>query len=176
MTTTNDLPAELQKTAIAQSMENLGFGESSQSQQSEQSQSVQEHDYSHLDKFASDSSGDVGEAGEVVESEEMTESDISALAGYGVSSLADFIESTIEAPVTIDNDTREVIAEKAAPVVRKYCKGGMPSWMVKWKEEIELGLVLGTAAISVFKQIKAYEKENTKSELNSENTEVVSGH
>ncbi|MEK0158808.1 hypothetical protein WLQ65_06550 [Pseudoalteromonas piscicida] len=170
-----DLPAELQKTAIATAMEDLTFGGGSQSEQSELQQSPQVDEYSHLDKFTA-VQDEVGEVGEVAESEEMTENDISALAGYGVSSLADFIESTIEAPVTIDNDTREVIAEKAAPVVRKYCKGGMPSWMVKWKEEIELGLVLGTAAISVFKQIKAYEKENAKSELNSENTEVVSGH
>ncbi|QQQ65943.1 hypothetical protein JJQ94_16725 [Pseudoalteromonas sp. GCY] len=169
----NDLPAELQKTAIATAMEDLTFGGGSQSAQSELQQSPPVDEYSHLDKFTAVQDEQVGE---VAESEEMTESDISALAGYGVSSLADFIESTIEAPVTIDNETREVIAEKAAPVVRKYCKGGMPSWMVKWKEEIELGLVLGTAAISVFKQIKAYEKENTKGELNSENTEVVSGH
>lgn len=171
----NELPSELQKTAIAQSMENLGFGESSQSQQSEQSQSAQEHDYSHLDKFASASSSDVGEAGEVVESEEMNDEDVIALAGYGVSSLADFIESTIEAPVTIDNDTRKVVAEKAAPVVRKYCKGGMPPWLVRWKEEIELGIVLGSAALSVYKQIKAHEKESGTNE-NSETEVATNGN
>ncbi|MBE0369231.1 hypothetical protein PAUR_a3043 [Pseudoalteromonas aurantia 208] len=134
----------------------------------EQSQSQQGHDYSHLDSFTKVS--DVSVADDITESEEMTSEDVSALACYGVSSAADFVESMIEAPVTIDNDTRELIAEKAAPVVAKYCKGGMPSWMVKWKEEIELGLVLGTAALSVYKQIKAHEKVEQNQ---SENTEVV---
>ncbi|WP_138593631.1 hypothetical protein [Pseudoalteromonas aurantia] len=148
-------------------MENLAFGDGSELQLSEQSQLQPEHDYSHLDSFTKVS--DVGVADDVTESEEMTSEDVSALACYGVSSAADFVESMIEAPVTIDNDTRESIAAKAAPVVAKYCKGGMPPWLVKWKEEIELGLVLGTAALSVYKQIKAHEKVENQ----SENTEVV---
>ncbi|MCG7551962.1 hypothetical protein [Pseudoalteromonas sp. Of11M-6] len=144
-------------------MDDLTFGAGSPSAQLESPPSPQAEEYSHLDKFTADSTSEP-QAGEVSETEEMTDSDISALAGYGVSSLADFIESSIEAPVTIDNDTREVITEKATPVVRKYCKGGMPPWLARWKEEIELGLVLGTAALSVYKQIKAHEKANTASE------------
>lgn len=168
MAAINEIPEELKKTMIAQSLEGLGFGDGSELQSSEQSQLQPEHDYSHLDSFTKVS--DVSVADDVTESEEMTSKDVNALACYGVSSAADFVESMIEAPVTIDNDTRESIAEKAAPVVAKYCKGGMPPWLVKWKEEIELGLVLGTAALSVYKQIKAHEKiEQSK----SENTEVV---
>ncbi|WP_152084891.1 hypothetical protein [Pseudoalteromonas sp. A25] len=156
-------------------MEDLTYGAGSPSGQSALQHSPQVEEYSHLDKFTADAS-DEPEVGEVAESEEMTDKDISALAGFGVSSLADFIESTIEAPVTIDNDTREVITQKATPVVRKYCKGGMPPWLARWKEEIELGLVLGTAAISLFKQVKAYEKANADNESNSEKQEVVSAH
>ncbi|WP_167651265.1 hypothetical protein [Pseudoalteromonas piscicida] len=156
-------------------MEDLTFGAGSQSAHLESQPLPQVEEYSHLDKFTAESSHEP-QADEVSETEAMTDTDISALAGYGVSSLADFIESTIEAPVIIDHDTREVIAEKATPVVRKYCKGDMPPWFARWKEEIELGLVLGTAAISVYKQIKAHEKEQSSSENQSEKQEVVSAH
>ncbi|KZN46007.1 hypothetical protein N482_13105 [Pseudoalteromonas luteoviolacea NCIMB 1942] len=99
--------------------------------------------------------------------EEMSKEDINALAGYGVSTAADFIESMCDAPVTIDNETREVIAEKAAPVVAKYCKGGqMPAWFARFQEEIELGIVLASVGFSMYKQIKLHERTESKAEPN----------
>jgi len=164
MTMTEQVP--MKKTIVAEALENLAYSAGSDSPSLPQSQSPQAQEYAHLDTFVTPaqtselSEIDSEHTGESI-AEEMTQADIDALAGFGVSTAADFVESMIDAPVTIDNDTREVIAQKAAPVIAKYMsKGNLPAWAVRFKEEISLGLTLATVAFSLYKQTREYEKQN----------------
>ncbi|WOX26903.1 hypothetical protein [Pseudoalteromonas maricaloris] len=118
---------------------------------------LQEFEYSHLASYTGDSAelDQLNESTEVTESEVLTDDDMAGLAAIGVDQLANFVESSLTAPVTIDNKTREVIAARALPVIKKHCKGGkMPPWLAKYGEEIQLGVVLATTAFSLFVQVR----------------------
>ena len=70
----------------------------------------------------------------VTVAEEMTDEDAQFTAGFLVDSAASFTESLFSVPVTIDNDTRQVIAQKTVPVVLKYAKDAkLPPWVVKYR-------------------------------------------
>ncbi|KPM82654.1 hypothetical protein AOG27_15210 [Pseudoalteromonas lipolytica] len=92
---------------------------------------------------------------DVTVAEEMTDEDAQFTAGFLVDSAASFTESLFSVPVTIDNDTRQVIAQKTVPVVIKYAKDAkLPPWVVKYREELELIGVVAMAGLSIYKQIK----------------------
>lgn len=124
-------------------------------------QSAVDNEYSELDKFLNNN--EPSDETEETESEEMSEEDAAAAAGFFVDTGAGFVESMFSVPVTIDHDTKQVIASKAVPVVLKYAKGAsLPPWLVKYREECELIAVLATAGFSIYQQIKMakiHEKE-----------------
>ena len=160
------------KTVLAQAMEGLKMGSRSDyspdSQQSQQLPDLDDNDnYDELDKFAQwqaekpEKTSDTSEP----DSEEMSEQDAEVAAGFFVDTGAGFVESLFDYPVTIDNDTREVIAQKAVPVVLKNAKGvQLPPWVIRYREELELLGVVAMAGLSIYKQIKMAKAEELKAE------------
>lgn len=160
------------KTVLAQAMEGLKMGSRSDySPDSQQSQPLPELDdnenYDELDTFAQwqaekpEKTCDTSEP----DSEEMSEQDAEVAAGFFVDTGAGFVESLFDYPVTIDNDTREVIAQKAVPVVLKNAKGvQLPPWVIRYREELELLGVVAMAGLSIYKQIKIAKAEELKAE------------
>jgi hypothetical protein len=165
-------PLTTNKTVLAQAMEGLEMGSRSDySPDSQQSQPLPDLDdndnYDELDTFAQlqaekpEKTSDTSEP----ESEEMSEQDAEVAAGFFVDTGAGFVESLFDYPVTIDNDTREVIAQKAVPVVLKNAKGvQLPPWVIRYREELELLGVVAMAGLSIYKQIKIAKAEELKAE------------
>ncbi|KPH92351.1 hypothetical protein AMS57_02170 [Pseudoalteromonas undina] len=142
---------------------------------SQQSQGLdgreQTESYSELDSFINGDDSETGSETTETESEEMSEQDAAIAAGFFVDTGAGFVESLFDYPVTIDNDTKQVIAEKAVPVVLKNAKGmQLPPWLIRYKEELELIGVIAMAGLSIHKQIKAAKAE----ELNAQKSEQKS--
>lgn len=157
--TTNEMEANQSENEMTAEQ----IGAQSDAVSLQDSAQLQEFEYSHLASYTGDSAelDQLGESTEVTESEVMTDDDMAGFAALGVDQLANFVESSFDAPVTIDNDTREVIAARALPVIKKHCKGGkMPPWLAKYGEEIQLGVVLATTAFSLFSQVRKYEALN----------------
>ena len=165
-------PLTTNKTVLAQAMEGLEMGSRSDySPDSQQSQPLPDLDdndnYDELDTFAQwqaekpEKTSDTSEP----DSEEMSEQDAEVAAGFFVDTGAGFVESLFDYPVTIDNDTREVIAQKAVPVVLKNAKGvQLPPWVIRYREELELLGVVAMAGLSIYKQIKIAKAEELKAE------------
>ena len=64
--------------------------------------------------------------------------------------------------VQVEKEKKDLIVEKGAAVAKKYGVG-LPGWLEPWKEEIELGMVLGSAGVSVYLQVQGVE-EGTEGE------------
>jgi len=180
---TNQAELNTKPTVLSQAMANLQMGSNtssqaqsqdfSPSQELEQAQaetnadSAETFHYSELDAFMAqsnepESTGDEEPSSEAVTvAEEMTDEDAQFTAGFLVDSAASFTESLFSVPVTIDNDTRQVIAQKTVPVVLKYAKDAkLPPWVVKYREELELIGVVAMAGLSIYKQIKQAKASN----------------
>lgn len=108
-----------------------------------------------------DSAGDDGEGesltGTVKEEQErkaqQAEQDAAdeAAARAGAAMAVGFAETMLAMKypfVQIPKEQRFQIIEKATPVMRKY-GGGLPEWLRPYQEEIELGMVIGTAGVGV---------------------------
>ncbi|MEI5638068.1 MULTISPECIES: hypothetical protein [unclassified Pseudoalteromonas] len=152
------------------------IGAQSDVELSQDSAPSQEFEYSHLASYQGESA-ELDQAQpdttETVEAEALTDEDMIGVTALGVEQIANFVESSFDTPVTIDNDTREVITERALPVIKKHCKGGkMPAWLAKYQEEFQLGLVLATTAVSIISQVRKGEKQ---SEISSEKQGVQVG-
>lgn len=180
------------KTLVAQAMEGLQMGSVSSSsaqsrdlQQSQESEQVNalkyrdhkddlQHEYSELDALAQQANttqtqSETGEQIEQTESQEMSEEDTAAAAGFFVDTGAGFVESMFSVPVTIDHDTKQVIAQKAVPVLAKYTKGAtLPPWLIRYREELELFGVLAMAGLSIYKQINMQKVEDLKAQKAAE--------
>lgn len=181
------------KTLVAQAMEGLQMGSvSSSSAQSQDLQQSQEsevperrrsegkidlpfeqnihEEYAELDALAQQANttqtqSETGEQIEQTESQEMSEEDAAAAAGFFVDTGAGFVESMFSVPVTIDHNTKQVIAQKAVPVLAKYTKGAtLPPWLIRYREELELFGVLAMAGLSIYKQINMQKAEDLKAQ------------
>ena len=62
--------------------------------------------------------------------------------------------------LTVSEAQKKQVQEKLAPVLLKYSTGGVPPWLIKYREEIELAGVLGMVGFSMFQQVKAKEAAN----------------
>lgn len=124
-------------------------------------------DLSGLDAML-DSAGDDGEGesltGTVKEEQERKaqqaeqEAADEAAARAGAAMAVGFAETMLGMKypfVQIPKEQRFQIIEKATPVMRKY-GGGLPDWLRPYQEEIELGLVIGTAGVGVFMQVQQH--------------------
>lgn len=144
--------------------------------------------YSGLDEFIADASK-TGETSESVsektsESSEstsgMSEEDCLMIAGGGVEKFEWLASAYVGAEVTIPEKQKEDVATKAAAVIKKHFGNAeLPPWLKQWKEEISLGLALGTCAITIYRQKKIVDAELAKesgetSESKAENVEKVS--
>lgn len=81
--------------------------------------------------------------------------------GYvqGAAMAVSFMSTIVEAQlpmVTLDDKVKGQVEEKLVPVLRKY-EGGMPPWLIPYKSEIELGMVLAGAGFGVWKQVKVHQ-------------------
>lgn len=57
--------------------------------------------------------------------------------------------------VQIDSQAKTAVVEKLVPVLRKH-GGGMPAWLLPYKEELELSMVLVGVGFGVVVQIQAH--------------------
>lgn len=129
------------------------------------------HEYSGLDAFTNASDSETDTESNEVEAQEMSEEDTAAAAGFFVETGVGFVESMFSVPVTIDNNTKEVIAQKTVPVLAKYTKGAtLPPWLVRYREELELFGVLAMAGLSIYKQINAQKKVDAKAQKANKST------
>lgn len=62
--------------------------------------------------------------------------------------------------LTVSEAQKKQVQEKLAPVLLKYSTGGVPPWLIKYREEIELAGVLGMVGFGMFQQVKAKEAAN----------------
>lgn len=85
------------------------------------------------------------------------------IALQGVQWLSATVENNYPC-VRYDDNTKIEVANKAAAVLAKYDLQ-MPPWLAAFKEEIELGLVLGTVAFSSYVQIQKWKKEQAAEQL-----------
>ena len=84
-----------------------------------------------------------------------------AAARAGAAFAVGFAESVIKmrAPyVVIGDEQKEQVIEKTAAVLAKH-GGGMPEWLVPYREELELGITLASAGFGVFVQVQAHQAE-----------------
>jgi len=94
---------------------------------------------------------------EQTESSEMSEADAEA-AKQGAMMAVGFLEQIVKAKmpmVEYSDDQKLHLGEKIAPVMGKY-GAGLPEWMTPYKEEIELGICLGSMAFTTYLQYQAF--------------------
>lgn len=98
-----------------------------------------------------------------------------AAATMGVNALVALF--TAQVPyVHIDDKAREAVIEKAAPVLVKHGVGGeLPPWLVKWREEIELGMVVGGIGFSVYIQVQQHKKAEAEAERQRQQAKQQNG-
>lgn len=137
--------------------------------------------YSELDEFtknavtASDSSETNSEEKSELASENsqgMTHEDCMMFASGGVGKLEWLASAYVGTEVEIPTKHKEDIATKAAVVIKKHFGDEeLPPWLKQWKEEISLGMAIGVAGFSIYKQKKAFDAlSETKGEQGTELT------
>ena len=100
----------------------------------------------------------------------MTDEDTLFISAIAVEKFEFIAKIYLDAPVELAEEQREQLAEKSSAVIKKWVPDGkLPSWFAKWKEEIELGLALGSAAFSFYKQKQEFDKESKNAPEKSEN-------
>jgi hypothetical protein len=70
------------------------------------------------------------------------------------------IMNVVKPEIKITADQKKQVQEKLYPVLLKYSTGGVPPWLLKYREEMELLAALGMIGFSVFQQVKAQEAAN----------------
>lgn len=83
-----------------------------------------------------------------------------AAARAGAAFAVGFAETILKMRVpyaVIPPEQKEAVTEKTAAVLRKH-GGGMPEWLVPYREELELGIVLASAGFGVWMQVQAYKQ------------------
>ncbi|MBU2871976.1 hypothetical protein [Colwellia sp. E2M01] len=121
--------------------------------------------YDDLDQFTGTASGasDTSEAAPENKNENsggMSKEDAFTFAAGGVSYLETLSSAYVGADIVIPDSQKEDIASKATAVIQKHFGNAeLPPWLEKFKEEIALGVSLGTFAFSVYRQKKAFDKE-----------------
>lgn len=124
--------------------------------------------YSELDHFTAETSKTGGTSETASEnnsenSQGMSEADCIMVASGGVSKFEWLAGAYVGAEVVIPDKQKEEIATKAAVVIKKHFGDAeLPPWLVQWKEEISLGLALGTCVISIYQQKKVVDAELEK--------------
>mgnify|MGYP000288196689 CR=1 FL=1 len=91
------------------------------------------------------------------ESVEMSEADAES-AKQGALMAVGFLEQIVKSKmpmVEYTDDQKLQLGEKIAPVMGKY-GAGLPDWMTPYKEEIELGICLGSMAFTTYLQYQAF--------------------
>lgn len=88
---------------------------------------------------------------------ELSEADKEA-AKHGAMMAVGFLEQIVKSkmPMIEYTDNQRVqLRDKIAPVMGKY-GAGLPDWLIPYKEEIELGVCLGSMAFSTYLQYQGY--------------------
>lgn len=66
----------------------------------------------------------------------------------------------IRPDLAVGDKEKMQVQQKLAPVLLKYSTGGVPPWLLKYREELELAGALGFVGFGMFQQIKAAEAAN----------------
>lgn len=72
------------------------------------------------------------------------------------------IIEVIRPDLTVSEDQKKQVQQKLSSVLLKYSTGGVPPWLLKYQEELELAGVLGMVGFGMFQQVKAAEAANDK--------------
>lgn len=70
------------------------------------------------------------------------------------------IIEVVRPDLVISNEQKTQVQQKLAPVLLKYSTGGVPPWLLKYREELELAGVLGMVGFGMYQQVKAQEAAN----------------
>jgi hypothetical protein len=70
------------------------------------------------------------------------------------------IIEVVRPDLTISEDQKKQVQAKLQPVLLKYSTGGVPPWLLKYREELELAGVLGMIGFGMYQQVKAQEAAN----------------
>lgn len=100
-----------------------------------------------------------------------------AAARAGAAMAVGFCESLLGMKypyVSVPKEQKFQIIEKATPVMRKY-GGGLPEWLRPYQEEIELGMVVGTAGVGIFMQVQHHKREEQKRLLEARRSRAQGG-
>jgi hypothetical protein len=81
------------------------------------------------------------------------------------------IIEVIKPELTVTNEQKHQVQKKLAPVLLKYSTGGVPPWLLKYQEELELAGALGMVGFSMYQQIKAAEAKEVKESNGGEHGE-----
>ncbi len=98
-----------------------------------------------------------------IEGETLTEADKEA-AKVGAMMAVGFLEQVVKMRlpmVEYSDDQKKQLGDKIEPVMMKY-QTGLPEWLQPYKEEIELGICLGTMGFTTYLQVKAWEAEQQR--------------
>lgn len=72
------------------------------------------------------------------------------------------IVGTIRPDIKISPEQQKQVQEKLAPVLYKYSTGGVPPWLAKYREELELLLVVGLVGVNIHQQVKLAEAKQVQ--------------
>ena len=98
------------------------------------------------------------------EKEELQERKNAELAANGQAMVAvaviGQVLEVVRPDLVVSNEQKTQIQQKLAPVLMKYSTGGVPPWLLKYREELELAGVLGMVGFGMYQQVKAKEAAN----------------
>jgi hypothetical protein len=66
----------------------------------------------------------------------------------------------IRPDLVVSDEQKTQVQQKLALVLLKYSTGGVPPWLLKYREELELAGVLGMVGFGMVQQVKAAEAAN----------------
>jgi hypothetical protein len=70
------------------------------------------------------------------------------------------IIEVVRPDLIISEDQKKQVQAKLQPVLLKYSTGGVPPWLLKYREELELAGVLGMIGFGMYQQVKVQEAAN----------------
>ena len=70
------------------------------------------------------------------------------------------IIEVVRPDLIISEDQKKQVQAKLQPVLLKYSTGGVPPWLLKYREELELAGVLGMIGFGMYQQVKVKEAAN----------------
>ncbi|REL31073.1 hypothetical protein [Thalassotalea euphylliae] len=136
------------------------------------------HDYSHLDKYMQDleftsstaQSGESESQANLPEPpQELDDESAMFMAGSALGVVNQTLPMLFGAPVSMNDQQLDVIGSKAVPVIKKHMKADQaPEWLMKYKEEFELGAALAGVLFGCYREAQAHKRALAKEKAANE--------